>query len=72
VLWDWGTTAQAALTGVFGVYLLLAAALNVRVLLAGSPDERRTPAEVVPIVVMGAIVTLFAVMGLLAAGAGPF
>ena len=69
VLGDWGTTTLAALTAVFGLYLLFAASIHVRLLLARPPDQRRSPTEVVPIVVVSLVMLFFAIAGLASANA---
>ena len=72
VLGDWGTTTLAAITAVFGLYLLFAASIHVRLLLGGPPDQRRSPTQVVPIVVVSIVMLFFAIAGLASADATPF
>src|SRR5215207_456419 len=48
VLGDWGTAAQGALTCVFGLYLLMAGGLHIRILIAGPREERRSFGAVIP------------------------
>ncbi len=72
VLGDWGTTTLAALTAVFGLYLMFAASIHARLLLAGPPDQRRSPTEVVPIVVVSLVMLFFAIAGLASPDAKPF
>jgi hypothetical protein len=72
VLGDWGTAAQGALAAVFGLYLLMAASIHVRILLVGPAEERRPPSAVIPTVIVGALVTFFAAVALVDADASPF
>lgn len=72
--WDWGVTAQAALTLVFAVYLLSAASLLV--LVALDPDEPRSgPDAWAPVVNIGltaAFLAFFALRALADADVDPF
>ncbi len=45
VVWDWGVPAQAVVTAVFGVYLLLASSLHLRILVVGPTEARRGAAR---------------------------
>jgi len=72
VLGDWGTAAQGALTCVFGLYLLMAGGLHIRILIAGPREERRSFGAVIPTILVGAMLTFFAVVALIEADASPF
>jgi hypothetical protein len=72
VLGGWETAAHGALTAVFGLYLLMAAAIHVRILLVGPVDERRPLSSVIPTVMIGCLLTFFAVLALVDADASPF
>ena len=72
VLGGWGTAAQGAVTAVVGLYLLMAAAIHVRILLVGPIEERRPLSSVIPTVMVGCLLTFFAVLALVDADASPF
>ena len=67
VLLDWGTHAQAALTLVFGLYLLFAASIHLRIFFSGPSAERRSVGQVLPITIMSLLTLFFALVGLAAA-----
>ena len=71
VAWDWGVAAQAAVTGVFGLYLLLAALLHAGILVGGPADGRSSAAAIAP-AAMGGLLTFFAVAALVNASIEPF
>jgi hypothetical protein len=57
VAWDWGVAAQAAITGVFGLYLLSAASLHAGILVRGPADERRSAAPAIATGALGGLLT---------------
>ena len=62
-----GARTQAALTLVFGLYLLFAASIHLRIFLSGLLAERRSVAQVLPITIMSLLTLFFAFVGLAAA-----
>ena len=72
VVWDWGVTSQAAVTAVFGVYLLLASGIHLQILVAGSAEARRGAVPGVATALLGGMLMFFAVTALADASVRPF
>jgi hypothetical protein len=72
VAWHWGVAAQAAVTGVVGLYLLFAASLHAGILVRGPADERRSAAPAIATAAMAVMLMFFAVAALVDASIEPF